>query len=375
MELAIVKYLKKHGLDKTIRDFKLKSRIYDNKILLKYDQLVSPTLMGLPEMQDCRGLILELGTWKVMSLAFRKFFNSEEGNAHKIDWDTAKVLEKVDGSLIQVYFDRFVDKWFAGTTGTAEGEGEVNNKMGTTFNDLFWDTVKTKYGFDGQKLDKGYTYVFELTTPYNIVVKPHGESSVSLLAIRDLETLDEFSYDALLDFGHLFYLPVVKSYDLNKGNMGAILRTFEGMPWSEEGYVVVDGNFNRVKVKNPAYVAVHHLKGKAAEHNILTIVKSNEIEEFGATFPDRREELYKLKENYDLLTLKLNTIWDELKLHKPKNIQPSEKKRFAGAVFEVCKKHEITNFTGLYFGLADNKISSVEDFMFKYDDKLLYRML
>jgi hypothetical protein len=35
----------------------------------------------------------------------------------------------------------FVDKWFAGTTGTAEGEGEVNNKLGTT-NDLFWDTVK-----------------------------------------------------------------------------------------------------------------------------------------------------------------------------------------------------------------------------------------
>jgi hypothetical protein len=34
-----------------------------------------------------------LDTWKVMSLAFKKFFNSEEGNAHKIDWNTAKVLE------------------------------------------------------------------------------------------------------------------------------------------------------------------------------------------------------------------------------------------------------------------------------------------
>jgi hypothetical protein len=28
-----------------------------------------------------------------MSLAFRKFFNAEEGNAHKIDWKTAKILE------------------------------------------------------------------------------------------------------------------------------------------------------------------------------------------------------------------------------------------------------------------------------------------
>jgi hypothetical protein len=80
-------------------------------------------------------------------------------------------------------------------------------------------------------------------------------------------------------------------------------------------------------------VAVHHLKGKSAEHNILTI--NNEIEEFATTFPERKEELYKLKVNYDLLNVKLNMVWDELKLHKPKNIH--QKKRFAGVVFEICK--------------------------------------
>jgi hypothetical protein len=48
---------KKNGLEKKNRDFKLKSRLYDNKVLLKYDQLVSPTLMALPEMQECRGIL------------------------------------------------------------------------------------------------------------------------------------------------------------------------------------------------------------------------------------------------------------------------------------------------------------------------------
>jgi len=114
--LAIQKYLVKHGLAKTINDFKLKSKEYENKILLKYDQLTSPTLMGLSEMKDCRGLVLEKGTWKVMSLAFRKFFNSEEGNAAKIDWNTAHVLEKLDGTLIQLYWDWHKEEWFAGTT-------------------------------------------------------------------------------------------------------------------------------------------------------------------------------------------------------------------------------------------------------------------
>jgi hypothetical protein len=96
-ELAIVKYIKKYGLEKAINDFNLICKVYPLKILLKYNQLVSPTLMSFPEIQDCRGIILEKGTWKVMSLAFRKFFNAEESNAAKIDWNTASVLEKLDG--------------------------------------------------------------------------------------------------------------------------------------------------------------------------------------------------------------------------------------------------------------------------------------
>jgi len=375
MELAVVKYIKEHGIEKTILDFKLKTKVYENKILLKYDQLVSPTLMALPEMQDCRGLILDRNDFSVMSMAFRKFFNSEEGNAHKIDWSTAYVLEKLDGSMMQVYWDKYQEKWFAATSGTAEGEGEVNNKMGTTFNELFWKTVTEKYNFNPSQLNKDFCFVFELTTPYNIVVKPHGESSVALLTARNVRTLEEVSREELLNIGSVLNVPVVKSYDLNQGNIGALLRTFENMVWHDEGYVVCDANFNRVKVKNPAYVAVHHLKGKSAEHNILTIVKSNEIEEFASTFPDRKDELYKLKENYDKLINKLNLVWVELETRKPKNIMPAEKKKFAQAVFEVCGKHDIKIFTGLYFGLADGKIASVEDFMFNYDDKALYRLL
>lgn len=373
--LAIQKYLRTHGLEKTIKDFSLKTREYEHKILLKYDQLVSPTLMALPEMQDCRGIILEKGTWNVMSLAFRKFFNSEESNAAKIDWNTAKVLEKLDGTMIQVYYDWHDMAWYAGTTGTANGEGEVNNKNGTTFNDLFWDTLNNKYIFNECLLNKDLIYVFELTTPYNIVVKPHGESSATLLTVRNRETLVELSGKDLQMVAISIGVPLVKSFDINASNIGHLLKTFEGMPWSEEGYVVRDGNDNRVKVKNPAYVAVHHLKGKTAEHNILTIVKTNEIEEFAATFPERTEELNRLKEGYDALIAKLNSVWVELQLHKPKNITKEEQKKYAAAVFEVCAKHDVTQFTGLYFGLAQYKINSVEDFMFNYDDKLLYKML
>ena len=296
--LKIQEHLRKFGLEVTVDKFKLKIKSYEHKTLFKYDQLISPTMMALPEVQECRGLILENGTWNVLSMAFEKFFNSEEANAAKIDWNTAHVLEKLDGTLIQVYWDWHKNAWFAGTTGTAEGEGEVNNKMGTTFNDLFWDTVNNKYSFNECLLNKDLIYVFELTTPYNIVVKPHGESSATILTVRNRETLAELSWKDLEMVSVSLGIPLVKKYDLNATNVGVLLRTFEGMVWHDEGYVVVDANFNRIKIKNPAYVHAHHLKGKTAEHNILTIVKTNEIEEFAATFPERREELFKLKENY-----------------------------------------------------------------------------
>lgn len=371
--LELVKYIETYGLDKTLKDFRLKSRDYPNKVLIKYDQIDSP--MGERVVQEARGIVLEKGTWKVMSLPFFKFFNSAEGHAAKIDWDTAHVLEKLDGTMIHVYWDWNKETWFAATTGTAEGEGEVNNKMGTTFNELFWKTVTEKYNFDKDKLDKDYIYVFELTTPYNIVVKPHGESSATLLAVRNRLDLNEVPYGLMKDIAFSLNVPLVKAYDLNKGNVGHIMKTFEEMAWHEEGYVVVDGKFDRIKIKNPAYVAVHHLKSKTAEHNIIGVVKSNEIDEFAATFPERKEEIFKLKENYDILVSKLEDGWDELKDRRPKNITAKEKKKYAMAVFEVTGKLDLKNFSGLYFALNDGKVESVKEFMLKYDDKKLYNML
>ena len=371
--LAIIEYIRKNGLEKAISEFNLICKEYEHKILLKYNQIESN--MSIPEVQDCRGIILEKGTWNVMSLAFRKFFNSGETHAAKIDWDTAHILNKEDGTMIQVYWDWYKEVWFAATTGTAEGEGEVNNKYGTTFNELFWDTVISKYTFNTCLLDKNHNYVFELTTPYNIVVTPHGESSAKLLAVRNILTLKELSQFDLFMVSESLGIPLVKSYNLNVGNADELAKTLVGMPWSEEGYVVRDANDNRVKIKNPAYLAVHHLKGKTAEHNIMTIVKTNEIEEFASTFPGRKEELYRLKEAYDELVSKLESIWSELDEIRPSDASSDERKRFAMSLMETTAKHDLRMFTGMYFGLVDGKVESIKEYMLNYDDKSLYKML
>jgi hypothetical protein len=269
--LAIIRYIKTHGLAKAIETFKLKTRVYEKKILLNYDQIESN--MSFEEVQDCRGLILERDTWKVMSMSFRKFFNHGEGNAATIDWNTARVLEKVDGTMIQLYWDWHKNEWFAATTGMAEAEGEVNNIEKTTFSLLFWNTVK----LDKNKLDKDLTYVFELCTPENIVVTPHTEYKAILLAVRNKISLKEMSYSELESVSQVLSIPLVKSIEMTFTSVEDIKKTFENMPFSEEGYIIIDANFNRIKIKNPAYVAAHMLKGKSGFHHIMDIIKTNEV--------------------------------------------------------------------------------------------------
>jgi hypothetical protein len=208
------------------------------------------------------------------------------------------------------------------------------------------------------------------------VVKPHGESSATLLAIRQNDSLEEMSYEGINFVGKRMRLPVVTSFDLNTGNPDDLIKSLEKLPWFEEGYVVVDAKFNRVKIKNPAYVAVHHLKSKLAEHHIITIVKTNELDEFIATFPERADELRTLKVNYDLLVEKLDSVWKILEPFKPNdNEDRLGKKTYAEKVFVSCKENDISKFSGLYFGLGLGKYDSVKSYLLEYDDRELYKIL
>jgi len=280
----------------------------------------------------------------------------------------------VHNSLIQLYWDWHQEKWICGTSGMAEAEGEVNDKPNTSFSDLFWGTIKTYLRFDTKKLSKDCTYVFELMTPYNIVVCPHGESKVALLAIRNVRNnLKELDHVKVRLIAEGLGLPSPIVYNLGAENIGHLIKTFEGMPYTEEGYVVCDANFNRVKLKNPAYLAAHHLKSKTSAHHIMMIVKTNEIDEYGATFPERIEEMNELKHKYDGLILQLELAWDILKLAKPKNITKAEQKKFAMTLFDMIKVHpHLKEFSGMFFALKDRKADNVKDYMFEYDSKRLY---
>ena len=59
----------------------------------------------LPEVQEARGIILDTEYNQVVCWPFRKFANFGESYADEIDWSTARVEEKLDGSIVKLWYD------------------------------------------------------------------------------------------------------------------------------------------------------------------------------------------------------------------------------------------------------------------------------
>ena len=103
--MKIVDFIKEHENweDILIREpYFLKISRDSGFILFKYDTIHSD--FSLDIVKEARGLILKEDTFEIVCYPFTKFFNVDEENADQIDWNTAQVQEKIDGSLMKVWF-------------------------------------------------------------------------------------------------------------------------------------------------------------------------------------------------------------------------------------------------------------------------------
>jgi T4 RnlA family RNA ligase len=255
--------------------------VYENLKMFKYDMINSP--MSNRIVRECRGIILDMdNNWEVVAYPFDKFFNFGESSAANVDWGTAKVQEKLDGSLMIVY--HYDGKWHVASSGTPDACGQVHS-LPKKFSDLFWETWET-LGYKLPTSDaENLTFMFELMTPYNRVVVPHLNSRITLIGVRDNSTLQELDVNLFANTGW----EIVKQFPIH--NMETLVESFENFDGiRQEGYVVVDADFRRVKVKHPGYVAIHHMKGNNNDipsyKKMFNLVVTGESSEVLTYFPE-----------------------------------------------------------------------------------------
>lgn len=320
------------------------NRHEDGRVILNYDQIESPKFH--PIVRECRGLVLDyLDNWKLVARAFTRFFNYGEGanewgqnrfdfgEGYKSDDPSFFAGDKEDGSIILLYF--YKGKWRVNTRASF-ADGKVNDSD-YTWEELFWLGAAK---LDKAQLIQGWTYVFELCSVYNKVVRHYAEPTVYLLSVfkGEEETTQPLQIEA-----HWLNVKFPKQYAFNTiEEVTNFIKDIEAKDPTFEGLVLKDRFGNRLKIKSSTYLVLHKKLGnrKPSIEDLYTMtVVDDGGDEFLTYFPEIAEQLNNVKIRKELLTIEMLGLYEMNKnLESQKDFALAVKEhRMAFAAFALKK--------------------------------------
>lgn len=262
---------------------------------LRYDQTESP--MHEPIVQQCRGMVVDVERRVVLAWPYNKFWNHGDMLAAEIDWTTARVQEKLDGSLMILYWRGAADGWTVASSGTPTAGGSFGSDE-RTFRDAFWAHV----GIDGllwvRAADARVTYMLELCDAPNRVVVRHEKPRLVMHGARWLASGLELTRAELEEHAAHMHCELVREFPI--ASVADCLAAAEVLdPLQQEGFVVVDAAFNRIKIKSPRYVILHHLKGEATPRRAIKLWQTGETSELLSHFPEMAPAITEIQDRLD----------------------------------------------------------------------------
>ena len=299
---------------------------------------------------------------------------NEKTTLYKVIENEAKIgtyAQEYTGEHADAYDRSGTEKIYHYTTTSTNGTIDAKNAPVAeqincpfkTFEDIVIYVFRYK-DVDYMNFEEGFTYMFELVSPWTRVVVPFKKTDMYFLGKRDNTTFEEtyFTDDEVMS--QLFDTPDVFSLK----SIDECLAAAKEMPWDEEGYVVCDKFFNRVKVKSPSYVAAHNLCNNhvMSYSRAVELVRSNEIEEICSYFEEFRPALEECKTRFWKLVEDSENAWNEY-LKVDSSLQTRKDK-----ALWITKNFKIP---GLAFGLLDKKIASVRDFFMNVPTEKILKYL
>lgn len=346
---------------KTLRELELQHGVYSHvtngKLTITYDMLAADN--SDPLSQQCRGLILDANTFEPVAVPFFRFFNYGQEGLVPADFDmsTATFYEKMDGTLLIVYY--FNGKWMCGTRSRPEADGNIDGQ-GITFTQLadvaahkmcgknlheMMVSLEEELGF----LLKRLTFCFELTSPYNTIVVKYEEPWLTLLGVRDIDSLEEKDPRQFVSEKLKINTPKEHSFE----NISSMLEIVSSKnPTEHEGVVMCDSSFRRIKVKNAAYVAWNGLRDRLSSswRGCLEIVLLGSADDAKTNLPKLLAERIIAVENALKTFLgQIDSDWERLR-------GIADAKEFA---LEAVK----TQWSAPLFAMKRGKVASVVEFI------------
>lgn len=356
--IQIQKDILEIGLDTFVEKYDLNYVDAGHKFLLKYSTLeeVQEHKSNI-SVRQARGIIMD-NNLNILSLPFVRFFNYGEPCADELSGDLT-FFKKEDGSVIGLYYDPYDNGWCIQTSGNPVGNNQVDI-FNLTFKELFYKTVNIFH----DQLNKDYVYVFELCALENKVVEHHSKPYVSLLAVRDRTKINDGKY------GELHFSKVkeiskkisdnLKIPDVYEfGSFEEALSSLSSLNKTREGYVVCGSGFKRIKIKNPEYVMLHHMKSGLSQDNLIKIIIEGEKDEVISYFPEYSDLLNKIDFNYEQLCEEVYHCFIDI----TENFTPKNRKEVAFYLRENYK--HISLFHNIIFHNLESDNINIKKLMSK----------
>ena len=307
---------------------------------------------------QCRGLITENTTGKVLVRPFVKFFNYEEvvdKNVIPLKGDYVYVQEKMDGSLGILFC--YEGEWIMATRGSFTSEQAIRGM----------EILKKRYSVFDRAWLQEYAYLIELIYPENRIVVDYGKEKITFLSV----VLNEgFTGWKPTDEPELHWTMACSIFAANGIKKSDIVKTEQHFNFSDElykslkekneknkeGFVLrfFPGNF-RMKIKFEDYVRLHKIMTNISTTAVWEVLSNGgTMDDLLKDVPD---EFYdKIREYENELVGQHNTLMNEYEwiFNKIRNVYfETHQKEFNRREFaELAKKYK---HPSLLFGLLDGK--------------------
>ena len=266
---------------------------------------------------QCRGTIIGYNG-DIICKPFTRFFNLGENSVSDFDVTKYQIFEKMDGSLVKIYFCPSTNKWEIGTRGTAFAEGP-HDHFGTFREGILCAMGCSESEFQDmceEELHNGSTYLFEFISPFNSIVTPYTKTELVYLSTISNKTGSENVYkerfvNIIENFNLNISFPTTYTFETQEECIKAV----ESLTGLKEGFVAYNPfTGHRIKIKSTKYVAAHRLRGNGFTANSISeVVALGEVSEVSAIFPNDAMKFVPYVAAYEKIKSIIKELYDETK--------------------------------------------------------------
>lgn len=213
---------------------------YPNLYMITYKRGISNLDNEL--VSQCRGLIVEKSTNRIVCYTFNKSFEYENTD-NDFNWKNYKIQRSIDGTQIRLFY--YNNKWNVATTRCIDAKKSFWNSD-KSFYDLFLETYPN---FPYDKLNINCSYAFVLCHPDNKIVVSYDKPKLYHVLTRNLHSLKEINSDIGIDMPEIMHCDIENI--LNDMNDISELKY--------EGFMLCDDQFRRIKLKYKYYDNIKNL--------------------------------------------------------------------------------------------------------------------